>query len=263
MQHIFLSHDVDWPRQGPSLEHVLARKERFDAKAIKEAERNRKNIYYNLPEIMDIEEGFGIRSTFFYRTMYENGSFEDYEDDIHSLIDGGWEIGLHSDPSSIHDTEKLQREKRLLEDIAKDTLKGNRVHYLAFDDKLTQKLAEIGFVYDSTVRNSKDKIDKTEMGYKKTADIIEFPLTLMDAYLFTYMKLSENNVISAFDSALKIGRELDNDFNVITVNWHDNILQMKGGRMYKKILEFLSSQDDVEILRGIDVANLIREKDVF
>ena len=29
MQYIFLSHDVDWRRQGPPIEHVLARKDRF------------------------------------------------------------------------------------------------------------------------------------------------------------------------------------------------------------------------------------------
>jgi len=32
---------------------------------------------------------------------------------------------------------------------------------------------------------------------------------------------------------------------------------MKGGRMYEKILEFLSSEEDVEIHRGIDIDDLI------
>ena len=30
MQYIFLSHDVDWRRQGPPLEHILSRKDRFE-----------------------------------------------------------------------------------------------------------------------------------------------------------------------------------------------------------------------------------------
>jgi len=30
MQYIFLSHDVDWRKQGPPLEHILSRKDRFE-----------------------------------------------------------------------------------------------------------------------------------------------------------------------------------------------------------------------------------------
>ena len=29
-QHIFLSHDVDWSYNGPSRNHILQRKDRFD-----------------------------------------------------------------------------------------------------------------------------------------------------------------------------------------------------------------------------------------
>ena len=46
--------------------------------------------------------------------------------------------------------------------------------------------------------------------------------------------------------------------NVISVIWHDNVLKMKGGRMYKQILEFLTSQDDVEIKRGIDLVKILK-----
>jgi hypothetical protein len=41
--------------------------------------------------------------------------------------------------------------------------------------------------------------------------------------------------------------------------WHDNVLKMKGGRMYKEILEYLTSQDDVNIRRGIDLAKMINK----
>ncbi|MEX0655986.1 MAG: hypothetical protein WD154_00355, partial [Nitrosopumilaceae archaeon] len=128
--YVFLSHDVDWRRQGPPKKHVMARKERFDNNII--ANLNKQNPYYNIPEIMEIEEKFGIKSTFFFRTMYENGNFEDYEDDIKSLIGGGWEIGLHCDPLSVDDIEKLRKEKEKLEGLTKTKLQGNRVHYLKF-----------------------------------------------------------------------------------------------------------------------------------
>jgi len=49
--YVFLSHDVDWPRQGPSIEHIIERKERFDPIFWNEFES--KNLYYNTPEFME------------------------------------------------------------------------------------------------------------------------------------------------------------------------------------------------------------------
>ena len=176
------------------------------------------------------------------------------------MIDGGWEVGLHLDPSSIDDTKKILEEKTKLESISKTEIKSNRVHYLGFNDDLPNKLQELGFVYDSSVRRSKDRIDENEMGYFKYGSLIEFPITIMDAYLFTHMKIKEEQIIPTFESTLNLGRKVNDSFNVITVIWHDNVLKMKGGRMYKKILEYLTSQDDVSILRGIDLASMINSK---
>ncbi len=255
MQHIFLSHDVDWRKQGASIEHILARKDRFDDDILRKLDT--KNPYYNLPEYMEIEERFSVRSTFFFRTIYENGDFHDYEDDIKNLIDGGWEIGLHTDPESVYSFEKIENEKKNLEKLTKKKILGNRVHYLGFDEDFPAKLQKLEFVYDSSIRNSKDLINSKEMGFFHFDKIIEFPITLMDAYMFTYMKINEEQIIPTFKKTLDIGREVNSDFNVISVIWHDNVLKMKGGRMYEKILEFLSSEEDVEIHRGIDIAGLI------
>ena len=46
---------------------------------------------------------------------------------------GNWEIGLHSDPSSIYDIHSVSKEKTKLETLSKTVLLGNRAHYLAFD----------------------------------------------------------------------------------------------------------------------------------
>jgi len=253
--YVFLSHDVDWRHQGPPKEHVMARKERFDSDVI--ANLDKQNPYYNIPKIMEIEEKFGIKSTFFFRTMYENGNFEDYEADIKSLVDGGWEVGLHCDPSSVDDIEKLDKEKEKLELLAKTKLQGNRVHYLKFTKKLPKILKDLGFLYDSSFRNSKDKIDKSEMGFQNLDGLVEFPVTLMDAYLFTYMKLDEKQIIPTFKQTLDYARK--NDAKVITVIWHDNVLKMIGGRKYKDIVEFLASQKDIKICRGVDLVSILKK----
>jgi len=256
MQYIFLSHDVDWRRQGPPIEHVLARRDRFDSKIFEKTKPE--NLYRNIPEYIELEEKFGIRSTFFFRTLYEDGNVDDYEDDIQTLQKGGWEIGLHTDPQSVNSIEKIKQEKDKLESLTKKPIVGNRVHFLNYGEKLPSKLKELEFLYDSSLRHSKNKIDEKEMGYSIIDGIIEFPVTLMDAYLFTHMKIREERVVSEFEKTLNFGRKISNK-NVISIIWHDNVLKMKGGRMYEKILEFLSLQEDVKILRGKDITKTLAQ----
>jgi len=255
MQYIFLSHDVDWRKQGPPLEHILARKDRFEPELFEKTKPE--DLYRNIPEYMEIEEEFGVRSTFFFRTFYENGDVLDYKDDIKQLQKLNWEIGLHTDPSSIDDLDKIRLEKEKLESITGKQIIGNRVHFLNYNLELPNKLEKLGFNYDSSLRHSKDRIDEKEMGYSRIHGIIEFPVTLMDAYLFTYMKIREEKIISQFQKTLDLGRSLSEN-NVISVIWHENVLKMKGGRVYKQILEFLTSQDDVEIKRGIDLVKILK-----
>ena len=255
MQYIFLSHDVDWRKQGPPLEHILSRKDRFEPELFEKTKPE--DLYRNIPEYMEIEEEFGVRSTFFFRTFYENGDVLDYKDDIKQLQKSNWEIGLHTDPSSIDNLDKIRLEKEKLESITGKQIVGNRVHFLNYNPELPNKLEKLGFNYDSSLRHSKDRIDEKEMGYSRIHGIIEFPVTLMDAYLFTYMKIREEKIISEFQKTLDLGRSLSEN-NVISVIWHENVLKMKGGRVYKQILEFLTSQDDVEIKRGIDLVKILK-----
>lgn len=254
-QYIFLSHDVDWSFKGPSKEHILKRKDRFDEKLFENTPIN--ELYRNFLEYMEIEEKYNVKSTFFFRTQYENGDFNDYKDDIKNLIKGGWEIGLHSDPSSIDDIDKINIEKRNLEKITNSKIYGNRVHYLSNDNQLQKKLFELDFIYDSSNKKTKNDITSGDMGYQKIDGIIEFPVTLMDAYLFTHMKIPENKIISIIEQTLDTCRQLDSDYNIMTILWHDNVLKMKGGRMYEKILEFLSNQEDVMMCSGIELAKKI------
>ena len=275
MQYIFLSHDVDWRRQGPPLEHILERKGRFDSEIFEKTKPE--DLYRNIPQYMELEEKFGIRSTFFFRTVYENGDVIDYEDDIKQLQASNWEIGLHTDPSSIDDIEKIRLEKEKLESITKKPIFGNRVHFLNYNSELLNKLEKLDFSYDSSLRHSKNQIDEKEMRYFRNNPIsnnrghyemdpskwiVEFPVTLMDAYLFTHMKIKEDKIISEFEKTLDISRNLwDGEGlygGVITVIWHDNVLKMIGGRMYKQILEFLTSQDDVQIVSGKELVDILK-----
>ena len=258
MQLVFLSHDVDWNFNGPPIDHVLKIKNRFDEKLFQTTPIDK--LYRNFSEYMEIEEKYETKSTFFFRTQYENGDYRDYYDDIKKLNKEGWEIGLHTDPSSVNEILEIKREKENLEKILGSKIYGNRVHYLSNDEKLLEKLSKLGFIYDSSFKKTKDAITVEDMGYQQINEIIEFPVTLMDAYLFTYMKISEDKIIKTVEKTLNSCRKLNLEFNVMSILWHDNVLKMKGGRMYSKILEFLSSQDDVKLVNGIDLATFLQRK---
>ena len=45
------------------------------------------------------------------------------------------------------------------------------------------------------------------MGHSKIDGLIEFPITLMDAYLFTHMNINEDGIIPEFKKTLEIGRK--------------------------------------------------------
>lgn len=70
MRALVVTHDVDWPRNGPGLSHVLARRDRFDANVIRKATEEGFNPYYGIPIVTEIEEQLHIRSTFFFRPKY-------------------------------------------------------------------------------------------------------------------------------------------------------------------------------------------------
>ena len=79
-----MSHDVDWRRQGASVEHIMSRKERFDPETIKDV--HIKNPYYNIPNYMYLEDKFNIKSNFFFTKIYENRNYKDNEMTLKNYI---------------------------------------------------------------------------------------------------------------------------------------------------------------------------------
>jgi hypothetical protein len=109
------------------------------------------------------------------------------------------------------------------------------------------------------MKKYKDRITIDDMNYKKVDGIIEFPLTLMDTYLFTYLGVTEKNILDIFKETISTAMDINNskDMKIITLLWHDNVLKMKGGRKYKDVIEFLTSENNIEIKRGIDIVDII------
>lgn len=209
--------------------------------------------YRRFTAIMDLEEGYGGCSTFFFMTSGPDHTGAGYPPmevapDIAAIKGRGWEIGLHGGYNGYLDPSSMLREKAALESLTGDKVDGFRNHYLRFKVPDTwSALQEAGFRYDSTVghadrwgfRNGAaipyHPIDSSgeEMG------IVEVPLALMDTTLYGYAGLDPRQ---SWDIAEKLLREVEEVGGVLTVLWHNDTFAnplLKGYvDVYERILRY-------------------------
>ena len=252
---IIVSHDVDWSRKGPGVSHVLARRDRFDPDVVERVTKEGFNPYYGVPRVAEIEEQLNIRSTFFFRPVYDDGSYVDeYKDTMRELVRNGWEVGLHvNDPSSV---EKLNSEKERVEKAAASSVYGSRIHYLRVADDTFANLAGAGFKYDSSLSYSKETIDPRNTNCLIRNGLYIFPITFMDAYLFTYMRLTEETLPKFMFNTIE--KLFASTARIVTLLWHDNSIMMKGGRIYANMMKQIASIPKIEFLKGIEAFELVQ-----
>jgi len=254
MLYVLLSHDADWPIQGPGKNHILARQNRFTPEVIAKVKALNYNPYYNIPEIMDIEKGFGVKSTFFFRPRYEDGTPVDcYSKIMFELWRKGWEVGLHINDTSNVNT--LRAEKNIIETVLQRPVYGARAHYHRIDPANLPLLSEMGIKYDSSIIHRRDVIDTQNMGYYKVGELVEFPVTLAEVFMFApqCMNLSEKELVPTVAKAVRQARK----FGFMSLVWHDCSLKMEKGRKFPEIIQFLVEQDNLRIIRCIDAYNLV------
>lgn len=252
--YIFLSHDVDWPLSGPGKEHILARRYRFSEEVIRKVESMNCNPYHGIRLVADIEETLGVRSTFFFRPYYDDSSSVDaYSDEMKVLSAEGFEVGAHLNEAT--SLSSILKQKETIERALGSKVVGSRVHYLRILQKDFNLLQKAGFLYDSSMVFSKNGFDERNTGYLKEDELIIIPITYMDAYLFSYAKLSEETVVDYVYSTLSKARE--SGVKLATILWHDNAILMQGGRAYGALLRRLLSLNDAHFIRGIDAYDLV------
>ena len=252
---VFLSHDVDWGKAGAPIPHVLARRSRFDEAVINNLDE--KNPYQNIPEILEIEERHGLRSTFFFRTRMDTRhppppyDLQEYRSEIRSMVSGGWEVGLHSDNLSIQHPLSLAEEKKTLEEVSGTTILGNRTHYTVgvdHQDLLLGNLKQAGFRYDSSIKYCRDRVTERDcLGFQREG-IRVFPISIMDALIFTEL-VDEGDVLRLVQQAVNLCKGLPSG-RVLTILWHNCSLKMRFGRRYSEVVEYLASNEDVTVKTG-------------
>jgi len=264
---VLLSHDVDWGRSGPPASHILARKERFDKGVLKDL--GRINPYQNISEILELEDGLDVRSTFFFRTHVRDSKhppppydLSEYKSDIRSMLSEGWEVGLHSDLVSSKSLQRLENEKNELEAVSGVRVFGNRVHYTLKESVLFQNLKKLGFKYDSSVKHQRERITRKDFGYLRKDELIVFPITIMDSLIFTYNVKTEPDVIKIIRHTVDTCEKTLKKGKIMTLIWHDCSLKMKFGRKYAQVLDYLVSKKNLSVKRGIDLALMIEKGEI-
>ena len=207
--------------------------------------------------MMEIEEKYGVRSTFFFRPRYDDGSIVDgYSQIMRNLLSGGWEVSLHCNSTS--SLQEVNGEKSAIERASGQAVLGSRVHYLKVAECTFANLSAAGIKYDSSLSFNKEQIDKRNTGFLFKNDLVVFPVTFMDAYLFSYMHQSEETVVPFILDSIE--NLFAASVELVTLLWHDNSIFMKGGRAYEELIRKLTDLPNTRFLKGIEAYELIKNQ---
>ncbi len=254
---ICLTHDVDRVRKTYQYLTHKSRKKKYSKKKFSSGIKN--NPYWCFDKIMEIEEIYAVRSTFFFlhETIPFNpikpsnwplsvGRYSLMGNEVKSIIKeldkNGWEIGLHGSYLSYKNIQLLKEEKALLEDIIESEVIGIRQHYLNLEIPLTWELqSEVGFKYDSSYAIKNDIGFPNKKYLPFTDDISRMyviPIALMDSFLF---KKSGNDIDIAWNLVSKIMFEAQANNAIFTVIWHQRTFNKEEFPgyiyIYKRIIE--------------------------
>ncbi len=202
---------------------------------------NGERPYWQLERLMELEESYGVRSTFFF--LHETLPFKPFspanwklslgrysllEPEVKRIIRkldaGGWEIGVHGSFNSYKNIKLLIDEKSILEDVLGKKVTGIRQHYLNLNIPETWILQrEAGFEYDASYGK------KRGIGYRnnryipftdETSGMYVIPLALMECYLFSEAK---NDPEKAWSLTKSLMDEAEQNNAVFTVLWHQRM----------------------------------------
>jgi peptidoglycan/xylan/chitin deacetylase (PgdA/CDA1 family) len=253
---VCLTHDIDhvyrsFSSKGRAALNTLKKGNASGTARLLSQIRSKKLPLFNFSEIMNIEEKYGAKSTFFF--MAEDPEEKDFaykiealEPEIGEIIDRGWEVGLHGGHTTYIDPQEMKYKKDRLERVTSHPVAGYRNHYLRFRVPDTwEYLSQAGFYYDSTFgyadcagfRNVMCHPYRPINRIKNHAiDILEIPLILMEGSLgSSYMQLTRR---SMWDLIKILIDKTTNCHGVFTLVWHNTNMQGEYLELYENILQY-------------------------
>lgn len=212
--------------------------------------RSRKLPFFNFSSIMDLEEKYGAKSTFFFKADRPGDqeytyNIEDVETEVGAIIDRGWEVGLHGGHSTYLNPGEMKEKRERLEKVTGKPVIGYRNHYLRFLVPETwEYLSQAGFRYDSTLgyadcagfRNGMcHPFRPFNLNMGKEIDILEIPLVVMDRTLDSYMRMDTK---IGWEVIQKLIDTVEKCHGIFTILWHNAYTVGENFKLYEKVLQY-------------------------
>ena len=211
----------------------------------------KKHPYWNFRQIIELEEKYGGKSSFYFLALKPgerdfNYDLEEVASEIKYIRDSGWEVGLHGGHGSYLSLDDLVQKKKMLESVLGKEVVGFRNHFLRFRIPDTwELLSKAGFKYDTTFGYADTVGFRNGMCHPfkpfdlitgKEIDLIEIPLVIMDCTLLgDYMRLDHER---AWEITRQLIDTVEQCRGVITILWHNAYMQDDNLRFYERLLEY-------------------------
>ncbi len=218
-------------------------------------------VYWNFEDIIEIENKYGVKSTFFFliesipfelfnisNWKLSLGRYDIQEPRINEIIryldKNDWEIGLHGSFRSFNDVDLLKKEKMILEKLLGHQIIGIRQHYLNLNKNTWKFQKEAGFKYDASWGPKRDigfKEERIAPFFPLNDKFIVFPLAVMD---FNYLNSIERKTTlqNIINLCLKHNA-------ILVVNWHNDCFNEKEKPGFKdaycEIIESCKAQNAI------------------
>ena len=174
-----------------------------------------KNKWHNIEELIDFDRKEHIPSTFFIAVDNALGlhySLKDAEFWIRKILQKKFDVGLHG--IAFDNSKDIKNEYNVFKKISKLNDFGIRMHYLRNNDNTVEYLNNAGYIFDSTLFELRNPF--------KVGDIWEFPLHIMDGYLFHKNSRWQNQTLEQAknETKRKIDEAYKKDIKYFTILFH-------------------------------------------
>ena len=174
-----------------------------------------KNKWHNIEDLIDFDGEEFIPSTFFIAVDNALGldySLKNAESFIKKILQKKFDVGLHG--IAFDNLKDIKNEYYIFKKISKLNDFGIRMHYLRNNENTVEYLNKAGYIFDSTLYKLQNPF--------KVGNLWEFPLHIMDSYLFHKNSHWQNQTLEQAKNATK--RKIDEaskkDEKYITILFH-------------------------------------------
>jgi hypothetical protein len=200
-----------------------------------------KDKWHNIEEIIGFDRENKISSTFFIGVTKGMGlcySIENSEFWINKILEKEFDVGLHG--IAFDNFKDIKNEYNIFKEISKLNDFGIRMHYLRNNDNTLEYLNNAGYIFDSTLYKFQNPF--------KVGNIWEFPLHIMDSYLFHKNSRWQNQDLEQVkdETKRKIEAACKKDISYFTILFHSRSFNnsfLSWKNWYIWVIEYLKSNE--------------------